>query len=74
MGIPMDKLGVFNVESLVELLQSWVRSVETKEGTVVVTVDRGFIRTLASNIRKLLIEQPSGSMDLLDFVHSMANR
>ena len=29
---------------------------------------------MANNIRKLLIEQPSGSMDLLDFVNTMANR
>ena len=29
---------------------------------------------MASNIRKLLIEQPGGSMDLLDFVNAMANR
>ena len=42
-SIPMEKLGVFNTESLVELLQSWVRTVETKEGTLVVTVDRGIV-------------------------------
>ena len=29
---------------------------------------------MASNIRKLLIEQPCGSMDLVDFVNAMANR
>ena len=42
-SIPMEKLGVFNTESLVELLQSWVRTVESKEGTLVVTVDRGIV-------------------------------
>ena len=42
-SIPMEKLGVFNTESLVELLQSWVRTVESKEGTLVVTVDRGIL-------------------------------
>ena len=40
-SIPMEKLGVFHVQSLMELLQSWVRTVETKEGILVVTVDRG---------------------------------
>ena len=72
--IPMEKLGVSNIESLVGLLQSWVRSVESKEGTLVVTVDRGFIRTMASNIRRLLIEQEGGTMYLMDFINVMSNR
>lgn len=70
----MGKLGVSSIESLVELLQSWVRTIDSKDGVMVVTVDRGFIRTMASNIRRLLIEQEAGSMDLIDFVNAMANR
>ena len=72
--IPMEKLGVSSIESLVELLQSWVRTIDSKDGVLVVTVDRGFIRTMANNIRKLLVDQPSGCMDLVDFVNAMANR
>ena len=38
-SIPMEELGVFHVQGLMELLQSWVRTVETEEGTMVVSQD-----------------------------------
>ena len=44
------------------------------EGKVVVTVDRGFIRTMANNIRKLLVEQEDGRMDLTDLIEKMATK
>ena len=72
--IPMANLGVSSIDHLVDLLQSWVRIVDSKEGALVVTVDRGFIRTMANNIRKLLVEQEGGTMDLVDFVNCMSNR
>ena len=65
-------MGVRRVEDLVELLQSWVRIISGKEGKVVVTVDRGFIRTMASNVRKLLVEQEDGRMELTDLIDKMA--
>merc|ERR1712183_981758 len=43
--IPLRIMDVKNAEGLVELLQSWVRIINGNEGKVVVTVDRGFIRT-----------------------------
>ena len=72
--LPLDKMGVKKVEELVELLQSWVRIINGKEGKVVVTVDRGYIRTMASNVRKLLVEQVDGQMDLADFIDKMATQ
>ena len=39
-----------------------------------VTVDRGFIRTMASNVRKLLVEQETGAMNYQEFVNIMATR
>jgi len=72
--IPLDKMEVENTEELVELLQSWVRIIDGKEGKVVVTVDRGYIRTMANNVRKLLVEQVSGQMDLEEFVEKVASR
>ena len=70
--VPLEKMGVRKVEDLVELLQSWVRIISGKEGKVVVTVDRGFIRTMASNVRKLLVEQEDGRMELTDLIDKMA--
>ena len=72
--MPVLKMGVRKVEELVELLQSWVRIINGKEGKVVVTVDRGFIRTMANNVRKLLVEQEDGQMDLEDFIDKMATQ
>ena len=70
--MPLEQMGVRRVEDLVELLQSWVRIISGKEGKVVVTVDRGFIRTMASNVRKLLVEQEDGRMELTDLIDKMA--
>ena len=72
--LPLDKMSVKMVEELVELLQSWVRIINGKEGKVVVTVDRGFIRTMANNVRKLLVEQVDGQMDLENFIDKMATQ
>jgi len=72
--IPLNRMEVENVEELVELLQSWVRIINGKEGKVVVTVDRGFIRTMASNVRKLLVEQIDGQMELEEFIEKVASR
>jgi len=72
--MPVLKMGVRKVEELVELLQSWVRIINGKEGKVVVTVDRGFIRTMANNVRKLLVEQEDGQMGLEDFIDKMATQ
>jgi len=72
--IPLGRMGVGRVEEAVELLQSWVRVVNGKEGKMIVTVDRGFIRTMASNVRRLLVEQDEGHMDLVDFIEKMATR
>lgn len=70
--MPLGRLGVCRVEQAVALLQSWVRTQEGREGIMVVTVDRGFIRTMASNVRRLLVEQDQGTMDLEDFIEAMA--
>eukprot|EP00092_Neocalanus_flemingeri_P020819 GFUD01022556.1.p1 GENE.GFUD01022556.1~~GFUD01022556.1.p1 ORF type:complete len:679 (-),score=138.41 GFUD01022556.1:341-2377(-) len=72
--MPLGRMGVSRVEELVEMLQSWVRTVNSKEGTMVVTVDRGFIRTMASNVRRLLVEQDEGTMEFEDFIDKMATR
>eukprot|EP00091_Calanus_sinicus_P017578 TRINITY_DN37986_c0_g1_i1.p1 TRINITY_DN37986_c0_g1~~TRINITY_DN37986_c0_g1_i1.p1 ORF type:complete len:151 (+),score=51.71 TRINITY_DN37986_c0_g1_i1:1-453(+) len=72
--MPLGRMGVGRVEEAVELLQSWVRVVNGKEGKMVVTVDRGFIRTMASNVRRLLVEQDEGQMDLVEFIEKMATR
>ena len=72
--VPLNRMEVENVEELVELLQSWVRIINGKEGKVVVTVDRGFIRTMASNVRKLLVEQIDGQMELEEFIEKVASR
>ena len=70
--LPLDIMGVGRVEELVELLQSWVRIINGKEGKVVVTVDRGFIRTMANNVRRLLVGQDDGKMELADLIDKMA--
>ena len=72
--MPLRRMGVGMVEELVEMLQSWVRVVSGKEGKMVVTVDRGFIRTMANNVRKLLVEQEGGHMDICQFIEKMATR
>jgi meiosis arrest female protein 1 len=72
--MPLGRMGVGRVEELVDMLQSWVRNVQGKEGKMVVTVDRGFIRTMASNVRRLLGEQTDGEMALEDFIEKMATR
>ena len=51
-----------------------MRIINGKEGKVVVTVDRGFIRTMANNVRKLLVEQEDGQMGLEDFIDKMATQ
>merc|ERR1712126_451365 len=73
-NIPLNRMGVESLEELVSILQSWVRMVDTKDGAMVVTVDRGFIRTMASNVRKLMIEQERGCMNYDEFVNIMATR
>ena len=74
-NIPLTRIGVQSLEDLVNVLQSWVRLVEGKDkDKVVVTVDRGFIRTMASNVRKLMVEQETGVMVFQDFVNIMAMR
>jgi len=72
--IPLNKMEVENIEELVELLQSWVRIIDGKEGKVVIPVDRGFIRTMANNVRKLLVDQVDGQMDLAEFIEEVATR
>ena len=74
-NIPLARIGVKSLEDLVSVLQSWVRLVDGKDkDKVVVTVDRGFIRTMASNVRKLMVEQETGVMVFQDFVNIMAMR
>lgn len=73
-NIPLARICVTSLEDLVSVLQSWVRLVDGKEGPVVVTVDRGFIRTMANNVRKLMVEQETGVMVFEDFVNIMAMR
>ena len=73
-NIPMSRMGVARMEELVAVLQSWVRMVDGKDGVMVVTVDRGFIRTMASNVRKLMVEQETGAMVFEEFVNIMASR
>jgi len=73
-SIPLARIGVSSLEDLVSVLQSWVRLTDAKDGSVVVTVDRGFIRTMASNVRKLMVEQETGVMVFEDFVNIMAMR
>ena len=74
-NIPLSRIGVKSLEDLVSVLQSWVRLVDGKDkDKVVVTVDRGFIRTMASNVRKLMVEQETGAMDYEEFVNIMATR
>ena len=70
----MARVGAESLECLINVLQSWVRLVNGKEGPQVVTVDRGFIRTLANNVRRLLVEQETGAMNYEDFVTIMAAR
>ena len=72
--MPLGRMGVGRVEEAVELLQSWVMVFNGKEGKMVVTVDRGFIRTMASNVRRFLVDQDEGPMDLVDFIEKMASR
>ena len=67
-------MGVSRVEELVNMLQSWVRIVQGREGTMVITVDRSFIRTMANNVRRLLVEQDGGQMKLEKFSEEMASR
>ena len=70
-NIPLTRMGLDTMEDLVGVsLQSWVRL----QGSMVVTVDRGFIRTMASNVRKLMVEQETGAMDFEEFVNIMATR
>ena len=73
-NLPVARVGVDSLESLIAVLQSWVRVADGKDGPQVVTVDRGFIRTLANNVRRLLVEQQSGAMNYEDFVTIMAAR
>ena len=73
-GIPIARVQMQTLEQTIHLLHSWVRLVEGSEGPQVVIVDRGFIRTLANNIRRLLVEQESGAMNYEDFVTIMAAR
>ena len=73
-NLPLQRLEVSNVAEVAELLQSWVRVVDGKEGKVVVTVDRGYIRTMAHNVRKLLIEQDNCEMEIDEFIGKMASR
>ena len=70
--LPLARLGVAGVREAVALLRDWVRLGEGREGEVVTVLDRGFIRTVARNVRKLLVEQ--GEMDLQDFYRQMATR
>ena len=72
--MPLGRMGVSRVEELVDMLQSWVRIVQGREGTMVITVDRSFIRTMANNVRRLLVEQDGGQMKLEKFSDQMASR
>ena len=74
-NIPLTRMGLDTMEDLVGVsLQSWVRLTDGVQGSMVVTVDRGFIRTMASNVRKLMVEQETGAMDYEEFVNTMATR
>ena len=74
-NIPLTRMGLDTMEDLVGVsLQSWVRLTDGVQGSMVVTVDRGFIRTMASNVRKLMVEQETGAMDYEEFVNIMATR
>ena len=74
-NIPLTRMGLDTMEDLVGVsLQSWVRLTDGVQGSMVVTVDRGFIRTMASNVRKLMVEQETGAMDFEEFVNIMATR
>ena len=74
-NIPLTRMGLDTMEDLVGVsLQSWVRLTDGVQGSMVVTVDRGFIRTMASNVRKFMVEQETGAMDYEEFVNIMATR
>ena len=68
--IPLGRLEVQNVEELVRILHSWVRVVEGK----IVTIDQGFIKTMANNVRSLLLEDECGQLELEVFKDKMATR
>ena len=73
--IPYGRLGVTTVRQVMDLLYTCVRvTVTPREGEVVTPVDRNLVKTMARNVRKLLVEQKDGEMEIRDFINQMAVR
>ena len=70
--LPLARLEATTIKDVVELLYAWVRL--DKGGEMVTVVDRGLIRTMARNVRRLLVEQEDGEMGLQDFFNQMGTQ
>jgi len=73
-AVPFKSLQVSNIDELIFVLNSWVRITDMNDSQVVVAVDRSFIRTMANNIRRLLLEQDGCQMPISEFVSLMSSR
>lgn len=73
-ALPLARLGVGGVREVVLLLRSSLRLAGEAGEEVVTVVDRGYVRTVARNARRLLVEQAGGRMEVEEFGRQMAAR
>merc|ERR550519_1972067 len=64
----LDTFEVETIEELLDHLQSWIKVKEGREEPLVTIVDKGYIRTMAKNVQKMLMEHSDGKMELKEFM------
>jgi len=70
----LEKFGMNSMEELLSNLQSWVKVTEGREGPLVTIVDKGVVITMTRNVRKILMEQSEGKMELVEFVQYFGDK
>jgi len=70
----LENVGFNTIEELLDHLQSWIKINEGRDEPFVTIVDQGYIRTMAKNVRKLIMDQPDGKMELKHFVSEFGNQ
>ena len=73
-ALPLGRLGVCGVREAAVLLRSSLRLCREAGEEVVTVVDRGYVRTVTRNARRLLVEQVGGRMEVEEFGRQMAAR
>lgn len=73
-SVNLEDYKVSDIKELLSKIKQTVKVIQTNEGPMVTLVDRGYVRQLSLNVRRLLMEQPDGKMKISEFCRKYLQR